>query len=193
MIYCYELFSYLIYHLIMILSGRRGLDCWYCWHCWFAMILLYSHWLWLIVWDCPVGTVPFVYMVTGEFPYTWPLGLSRRLCVAVAFWDALWFLLLGVSSLCYVWMQIRARDWWTDRASMEGEDVYMWARCSRMFEDSICCILFSILLCVDVWYNLYDFYFCFELGVPHLYSFSNKMMFFSICLLKHTHKHAMNW
>ena len=26
--------------------------------------------------------------------------------------------------------------------------------------------------------------FCFELGVPHLYSFSNKMMFFSICLLK---------
>ena len=40
---------------------------------------------------------------------------SVRLCVAVAFWDELWFLLLGVSSLCYVWMQIKARDWWTDR------------------------------------------------------------------------------
>ena len=26
-IYCHELFSYLIYHLIMILFGRRGLDC----------------------------------------------------------------------------------------------------------------------------------------------------------------------
>ena len=49
--------------------------CWYCWHRWFAMILLYCHWLWLLVWDCPVGTVPFVYMVTGEFPYTWLLGL----------------------------------------------------------------------------------------------------------------------
>ena len=118
---------------------------------------------------------------------------SVRLCVAVAFWYALWFLLLGVSSLCYVWMQIRARGWWTDRASMEGEDVYMWARCSRMFEDSICYILFSILFCVDVWYNLYDYYFCFELGVPHLYSFDNKTMFFSICLLKHTHKHSLNW
>ena len=75
---------------------------------------------------------------------------SVRLCVAVAFWDALWFLLLGVSSLCYVWMQIRARGWWTDRASMEGEDVYMWARCSRMSEDDICCISFCILRCIDV-------------------------------------------
>ena len=27
MIYCHELFNYLIYHLIMILPGRRGLDC----------------------------------------------------------------------------------------------------------------------------------------------------------------------
>ena len=27
MIYCHELFNYLIYHLIMILSGRHGLDC----------------------------------------------------------------------------------------------------------------------------------------------------------------------
>ena len=26
-IYCHKLFSYLNYHLIMILSGRRGLDC----------------------------------------------------------------------------------------------------------------------------------------------------------------------
>ena len=145
----------LIYYLIMILSGRRGLVCWYCWHRWFAMILLYCHWLWMLVWDrphwhsalCVYGyrRVP-IYMAVGSVP----LGLSPRLYVTVAFWDALWFLLLGVSSLCYVWMQIRARGWWTDRASMEGEDVYMWARCSRMFEDDICCILFCILPCIDI-------------------------------------------
>ena len=61
---------------------------------------------------------------------------------------------------------------------MEGEDVYMWARCSRMFEDDICCVVF--------WYlTLYRYVgttdltsaFCFELGVPHLYFSSNKMMF----------------
>ena len=136
----------------------------------------------VIGYDCLLGTVPstlchLCIWLRESFHMHGRRNCSVRLCVAVAFWDALWFLLLGVSSLCYVWMQIRARDWWNDRASMEGEDVYMWARCSRMFEDSICCILFGILLCVDVWYNLYDFYFCFELGVPHLYSFSNSWMF----------------
>ena len=96
---------------------------------------------------------------------------SVRLCVAVAFWDALWFLLLGVSLLCYVWMQIRARDWWTDRESMEGEDLYMWVRCSRMVDDSICYVLFSIWFCVDGWYNLYDYYLLFwTRGTPPLLS-----------------------
>ena len=39
----------------------------------------------------PVGIVPFVYMVTGEFPYTWllgfvPLGIVPRLIVLLLLW-----------------------------------------------------------------------------------------------------------
>ena len=38
----------------------------------------------------PVGTVPFVYMVTGEFPYTWLLdlfpGIVPRLIVLLLLW-----------------------------------------------------------------------------------------------------------
>ena len=122
-IYCHELFSYLIYHLIMILSGRRGLDCDIVYT---ADLLCYC--CIVIGYGCLIGTFPSTQCrsciwLRESFHIHGCRICFVRLCVVVAFWYALWFLLLGVSSLCCVWMQIRARDWWTDRESMEGEDL----------------------------------------------------------------------
>lgn len=43
----------------------------------YVMLLIYCHSLWLLARDCPVDSVSFVYMVTGEFPYAWPPDLFR--------------------------------------------------------------------------------------------------------------------
>ena len=38
-------------------------------------------------WDLlPVGFVPFMYMVTGEFPYAWPSNLFRSTLCRIRIW-----------------------------------------------------------------------------------------------------------
>ena len=53
----------------------------------YVMLLIYCHWLLLLARDCPVDSVSFVYMVTGEFPYAWPSDLFRstlcRCCILI--------------------------------------------------------------------------------------------------------------
>ena len=112
---CHELFRYLDYYLIMI----------FVWEAWPRLLIMF------ILLICYAIDVLSLVMTAWS-------GLSRRLCVVCVYgygrvsicmafgsvpFDSvslmhsvmLWFLLVGVSSLCYVWMQIRARAWWTDR------------------------------------------------------------------------------
>ena len=136
------------------------------WEAWPRLLSILILWIMLCCWyivigyDCLLGTVPStlcrlcIWLRESSHMHGRRI-CSVRLCVAVAFWYALWFLLLGVSSLCYVWMQIRARDWWTDRESMEGEDLYMWAGCSGIVQMRI---WFFVVCFVIRWHNCTDYF-----------------------------------